>query len=310
MDLKTFTEPIIKGINHKTILPKGTALILEGGGTRSFYSAGVFEAFMTEGIMFPYIAAVSGGAANAMSYISGQPGRNRMIVDKYVHSKKYVGYSNLFRHKSLFGYDFIFNTVPNKHVFWDKDVFDSTDIRFVTGTTDCATGKPVWFEKEDINPDLKVTIASCSVPLVSKIVEHNGLELLDGGISAPIPIEKSIKDGNMFHVVILTRNQGFKQKEVRYKRLIKRFYKKYPLLVESIISRHEVYNKQLALCEQLEQEGKALIIRPQIPLTVGRSTSDRVKLLALHDEGLSEGEEAVRALRGLLNIPLKIRPVR
>ena len=291
-----FTHPIIKGIKHKKILPQGTALVLEGGGTRGFYSAGVFEAFMDEGIIFPYIVGVSAGAANALTYISGQPGRSRQIVEHYVGNKKYVSRRNLLRYGSLFGYDFIFNTVPNKHIFWDKEVFDSTDIRFITGATDCNTGKAVWFEKDEMTEGFIETIASCSVPLVAKIVRHKGMELLDGGISAPIPIEKSVEDGNNFHVIVLTRNAGYKHEPFRFKGFIKMFYRKYPRFVETMLNRHEIYNRQLALCEELEREGKAIIIRPQIPLTVGRSTSDIGKLLELYDQGHEEGAVALRKL--------------
>ncbi|MCL2169407.1 MAG: patatin family protein, partial [Defluviitaleaceae bacterium] len=60
--------------------------------------------------------------------------------------------------------------------------------------------------------------------------------------------------------------------------------------------RHEIYNRQLALCEQLEREGKALIIRPQKPMQVGRSTSDIKKLLDLYDEGHQEGKAAIKRI--------------
>ena len=82
--MRHYTEPVIKGEKYKTILPAGYALVLEGGGTRGFFSAGVFDAFMEAGIMFPYIAGVLAGAANALSYISGQRGRNRVLVEKFV----------------------------------------------------------------------------------------------------------------------------------------------------------------------------------------------------------------------------------
>ena len=100
----TFTHPIIKGESHKTILPRGTALVLEGGGTRGFYTAGVFEAFMDAGLMFPYIIGVSAGAANAISYISGQKGRNRQIVEKYLGDHRYVSKRNFIKHRNFFGF--------------------------------------------------------------------------------------------------------------------------------------------------------------------------------------------------------------
>jgi len=299
MDSNVFTHPIIKGIAHKKMLPEGTALVLEGGGTRGFFSAGVFEAFMDEGIMFPYIVSVSAGSANAFSYISGQPGRGRLIVEKYVSDTRYVSYRNLLRNRSLFGYNFIFDTIPNKHVFWDREVFNNTNIRFLIGAIDCITGKTVWFEKHELSEGFTESIASCSVPLVASIVKHKGMALLDGGVSAPIPIEKSIADGNNFHVIVLTRNAGFIQEVFRHEGLIKLFYRKYPNLIDAIMNRHEMYNRQLALCEQLVQEGKAIIIRPQIPLSVGRSTKDTEKLLALYDEGHREGELAIRKLEFL-----------
>jgi len=298
----SYTEPIVKGIKHTKLLPKDTALVLEGGGTRGFYSAGVFEAFMDAGIIFPYIIGVSAGAANAMSYVSGQKMRNRIIAEKYVSNHRYVSRRNLLRHRSPFGYDFIFETVPSKHIFFDRENFDNTDIRFLTGALDCTTGKTVWFEKDEITDKFTVTRASCSVPLISKIVNYKGLALLDGGISDPIPIEKSIEDGNHFHVIVLTQNRGYSKSVFRFGRLLKLFYRKFPHLVQAILTRHENYNRQLALCEKLEREGKALIIRPLKPLSVGRASADTKKLLELYDEGHMEGIQAVQMLDGLLRI--------
>jgi len=291
-----YTHKIIKGESPKIFLPKGTALVLEGGGTRGFYSAGVFEAFMDDGIMFPYVIGVSAGAANALSYISGQRGRSRQIVEHYVSDKRYVSRRNLFRYGSLFGYDFIFKEIPNKHVFWDREMFKSVDIEFLTGAIDCKTGKTVWFEKNEMSYDFIETLASCSVPLVAKVVQHKGYDLLDGGIADPIPIEKSIADGNNFHVIVLTRNHGFRLEPTSSAWLVKRTYKNYPELIEIILNRHEIYNRQLELCEKLEQEGRAIIIRPQKPLEVTRSTRDTAKLLALYDEGHEEGKIFLKEL--------------
>jgi predicted patatin/cPLA2 family phospholipase len=296
LDNKSYTQPVIKGIKHAKILPQRTALVLEGGGMRGFYSAGVLEAFMDAGIMFPYIAGVSAGAANALAYIAGQRGRNRIIIKEYVGDKRYVGYRNLIMHRTLFGYDFIFGTIPEKHLYWDKEVFETTDIRFLTGAIDCKTGKTVWFEKGDIADGFVVTRASCSVPLLSKVVNYNGYDLLDGGISDPIPIEKSIEDGNDFHIILLTRNEGYSKEPFRHKQLLKFIYRKYPKLVEAILRRHEIYNRQLAICEQLEREQKAIIVRPLLPLFVDRVATDTSKLLALHDEGYDEGKQAIKTI--------------
>jgi predicted patatin/cPLA2 family phospholipase len=292
---------IIKGIPHSKMLPAGTALVLEGGGTRGFYSSGVFEAFIEHRLMFRYIAGVSAGAANALSYISGQPNRSRRIVEKFVGDPRYVSRRNLITKRSLFGYDFIFDEVPNKHLFFDWDVFNAANIRFLTGVTDCETGEAVWYEKDELDKAFTIVRASCSVPLVSKIVKYEGRLLLDGGVAAPIPIDKSIADGNTFHVIVLTQNAGYKKTPFKHNGILRLFYSKYPKLIDVMLRRHEIYNRQVALCEQLEREGRALIIRPLKPLNVGRSTADVPKLLELYDEGHEEGRAVIKIIEKRLS---------
>ncbi|MCL2792890.1 MAG: patatin family protein [Spirochaetaceae bacterium] len=294
---QSYTQKPIPGKAPEKILPKGCGLVLEGGGTRGFYSAGVFDAFMGAGIMFPYIIGVSAGAANALSYITGQNGRNRQIVEKYVGNPKYVSKRNLLLHRSMFGMKFIFHEVPQKHIFLDWEMFNKQDITFFTGALDCNTGETAWFNKSDITPNLEATIASCSVPLLSPIFKFRGHKFLDGGIADPIPIEKSISDGNTFHVIVLTRNKGYQKPVFKYKHILKLFYKKYPKVIEAVLNRHIIYNRQLALCEQLESEGKAVIIRPLKPLQINETTGrDIEKLLELYDEGYDEAKEKMNLI--------------
>ena len=52
-----------------------SALILEGGGLRGIFTAGVLDWFLENDRLFPKIYAVSAGACHAASYISRQHGR-------------------------------------------------------------------------------------------------------------------------------------------------------------------------------------------------------------------------------------------
>ncbi len=300
METQKYTHLPISGRPPEKMLPDGTALVLEGGGTRGFYSSGVFEAFLDAGIMFPYIVGVSAGAANAVTYISGQRLRSRQIVEHYVGDPRYVSIRNLIFRHSMFNMDFIFHTIPRQHVAFDWETFRNCKIRFLTGAMDCATGKTVWFEKEEITPAFEASIASCSVPILSPIVRFKGYELLDGGVPDPIPIEKSIADGNRFHVIVLTRNAGYRKTAFGHKKFLKRFYRNYPRVAEAMLRRHEVYNRQLALCERLEREGSAVIIRPLKPLRVKCTSADSKELLALYDEGHAEGAVKIAEIFSML----------
>lgn len=291
--MQQFMHTPIPGRKISNKLPEGTALVLEGGGLRGYYSSGVMEAFLEKDILFPYIIGVSAGAANALSYISGQAMRSRQIIEHYVASPKYVSKRNLLLKGSMFDFDYIFKTIPEQYIAFDWEAYNAQDTRLLTGTMNCADGKTVWFEKEDVTPPFTATTASCSIPFLTKMQHFKGYDLLDGGVSDPIPIEKSVADGNTFHVIILTRNEGYRKEAAGYNKLLPFALKKYPAVAETMLHRHEVYNRQLKLCEKLEKEGKAVIIRPKEPIRVGRTGADVPTLLALHDEGVREGREAL-----------------
>lgn len=301
--MQSYTQTMISGRKLKNVLPAGTALVLEGGGLRGYYSAGVMEAFLERDILFPYIVGVSAGAANALSYISGQPMRSRQIIEHYVGSPEYVSKRNLLFKRSMFNFDYIFKTVPEKHIMFDWDTYNAQKTRFLTGAMNCADGRTVWFEKDEITPPFSATVASCSVPILTRVRHFGGLDLLDGGVADPIPIEKSIADGNRFHVIVLTRNAGYRKEPFGHEPLLRAVFRRYPAVADAMLRRHESYNRQLALCEQLEKEGKAVIIRPLEPLRVGRTSADVPMLLALHDEGLAEGRAALPRILASAQIP-------
>ena len=128
----------------------------------------------------------------------------------------------------MFDFDYIFGTVPEKHIFFDWDKFHEQDTRFLTGAMNCADGKTVWFEKDTLKAPFMASRASCSVPLITKIQHYMGYDLLDGGISDPIPIEKSLADGNTFHVIVLTRNKGYQKEPFGHTAFLKAAFRKYP----------------------------------------------------------------------------------
>ena len=61
----------------------------------------------------------------------------------------------------------------------------------------------------------------------------------------------------------------------------------------------EVLRRQLALAEQLEKDGKAVVIRPLEPLTIGRLDRKPQELLKLHDHGMECGLALIENIRRL-----------
>lgn len=275
------------------------ALVLEGGGMRGMFSAGVFEAFLAQAISFPYITAVSAGACNILSYMSQQPLRTRQIIEKYVTDKRYFSLRNWLKNGSIFGFDFIFEDLPKQLLPFDYAAYRRYKGILQVATTDIERGQSLWFDQEGIGEDFIPVRASSSMPFVAPIVHFKGHALLDGALLAPIPYERALEAGYDKLVVVLTRNAGYRKKKGVPKFLLKTVYKDYPKLWEIMEERPALYNKQLEAVEEMERAGRAVIIRPQIPLTIDKFDIKPHKLLALHDHGIGCGLAAMQKIREL-----------
>ena len=75
---------------------KKIGLVVEGGGMKCAYNAGILDAFLDHNITFDYCIGVSGGAGNVASYVAGQRGRKLRFFTDHIHSSKYFGINSLF----------------------------------------------------------------------------------------------------------------------------------------------------------------------------------------------------------------------
>jgi len=263
-------------------------LVLEGGGMRGLYTTGVLDYFMEQDFYVPYAIGVSAGACHASSYFSKQLQRSKRVNIDYINDSRYLSYKNLFKGQSLFGMDFMFETIPKQLEPFDFETFFSYEGSYIVGTTDCQTGEARYFDRsdcEDKDDILQLVRASSSLPFISPIVEFKGYELLDGGLVDPIPIKKSIADGNQKNIVILTRAPGYRKTPFKGKWLAKLFYRNHPQVVEALLKRYQVYNQTLEYIKELEAAGDVFLIQPDDSLDVDRIERDQDKLEDLYWQG-------------------------
>ncbi|MDB4868838.1 MAG: patatin family protein [Cohnella sp.] len=277
-------------------------LVLEGGGMRGIYTAGVLEYFAEQELYFSYQIGVSAGACMAASYLSRQRGRNKTVNIDFAGDSRYLSWRNFLVKRELFGMDFIFGEIPTSLVPFDFQTFHEATEEFVVGTTNIATGKPLYFSKSEEDLDLLTVLrASSSLPFFAPIVEYAGLKLMDGGISDPIPIRKAEEDGYRRTVLILTRNQGYVKSPSRLRWLLRRGYGQYPDFIERMLRRHEVYNQTVSYIEQQEKNGFAFVIRPSLPIMVGRVEQNPKKLEQLYQQGYEDAKRRYSALLNWIN---------
>ena len=155
-----------------------------------------------------------------------------------------------------------------------------------------------FFDQHEAGEDvLAILQASCSLPFAAKPVRFGGRVLMDGGIAAPIPIEKSLSDGNRRNVLVLTRPKGYVKKHSRLlTRLAKLRYRRYPGLCRQLAVRADAYNRAMVRIERMEKTGEAFVIRPARPLAVGRVDTRKDRLYAAYDQGYADAARALAAL--------------
>lgn len=275
-------------------MKKMTGLVLEGGTFRGIFSAGAMDAFLKQGIRFPYVVGVSAGISNGLSYISEQFERNIIILEKYRNDKRYLGVRNFADCKSYFGMNFVFGQIPQKLVPFDYERFHEYDGTVLIGATNAKTGKAEYFNALDDDENFQFLRATCAIPGYFPAIKINGQDYYDGGLASPICIKKAIKDGCTKNIIILTQPSGFVKKCGKGNIFMSQAVKhKYPALEMLLLTRHKLYNSQVKFCEELERHGKAIILRPDSPLESFQKDTSKLRDAWQHgyDSAMSRIEE-------------------
>ncbi|WP_239984648.1 patatin-like phospholipase family protein [Lentibacillus sediminis] len=279
------------------VLEDNIGLVLEGGGMRGAYTAGVLDFFHDKGIQFPLVTSASSAAIIGSSYIAMQRGRNHQILTELGKRRDAISFMRMLKQRELFSMDFIFDKLPNELIPLDFDAFSKSPATFFIGTTDLKSGQTVYHQSFETKQDLLQLIrASCSLPVLAPSIPFQGNELMDGGIGEAIPLKPSVESGNKKHVVVLTRDKGYIKKPTRLNWLFKRTFKQHPQFADLLRTRHELYNKTMLELRQLEKKGKVFIIQPEHPLTASRIERNGDKLQQLYLQGYQDAEKKHTAL--------------
>ena len=269
-----------------------TGLVLEGGGSRGVYTSGVLDAFMENGIEFPYVIGVSMGSCNGVSFLGKCKRRQHDVILNYTNDKRYMSVSNFIKNKEYLDPDWIFGELTYDLLPLDYDQFENSGAVFCCVVTNAKTGKAEYLYPKTMRPrGCEEIRASCSMPIVTKGIEIGGELYFDGGVADSIPLERAFDDGCEKAVVILTQHKGYEKKPINPKAA--RLLKKYPLLAESMLNRHIMYNDELEYVRQAEQDGRAYVIQPLTDLSCSPLEKSTSKLEAIYQLGYRQTLEQI-----------------
>ena len=267
-------------------------LVLEGGAMRGLFTAGILDVMMEAGIEPDGLIGVSAGAAFGCNYKSRQPGRALRYNKRFAKDKRYCSWWSWWKSGDLYNADFGYHVIPTQYDIFDDKAFEENQMEFIAVCTNVETGEPFYKKLVECNPLTYDWIrASASMPLASKVVELEGMKVLDGGVADSIPLEYFESIGYERNVVILTQPEGYVKAHNPLMPLMRIALRKYPRMIEAMDKRHLMYNKELEYVREAEKARRALVIRPENKLPIGHISHDPEEMQRVYDIGREAGEK-------------------
>lgn len=275
-------------------------MVLEGGGMRGLYTAGVLDTLIEENISVDGMVTVSAGALFGINFASRQKGRALRYNQTYIRDKRYISLNSYFKTGDIVNKDFAYYTIPFSLDVFDEEAFKRSGIDFYVTITNMETGEPEYVLITEPFKQMEALRASGSMPFVSRPIVYNGSHYLDGGVSDSIPYEKANALGYDKKIVILTRPLDYRKTKPNTF-MIDRLYRKYPLFKECLKNRYLNYNDTVETITDEERSGNAFVIRPSVTLPIKRLERDPDKLQAMYDLGVKDAKQRILELKKYLN---------
>ena len=254
---------------------------------RGMFTCGILDVFLEKGIEFDSAVGVSAGAVFGCNFKTRQLGRALRYNKRFSRDRRYCSFWSLLTTGDLYGAAFCYDELPNVLDPFDYDSFKKNPMEFWCVTTDVESGKARYDLMDGgRGDDMLLMRASASMPIVSRPVKVKGRELLDGGVSDPIPFDFMLSRNVDRTLVILTQPYDYVKGKESLLPIFKILYRgKRKGISSAMAIRHDVYNSETERLKALEKEGKVYVLRPEKPLEVGKTEKDPERLQAVYDEG-------------------------
>ena len=272
-----------------------SALIVEGGGMRGIFAAGVLHAFGKAGFdPFNLYIGVSAGACHLASHLASQNDRNFDITLRYSLDSQFINVGRFFRGGHLMDLDWMWDqTIKNyrldiKHIF---EKLRGQNKEYLIVATSMATGRALYLRPDENTLEHYLKVSSSLPILYRNLLHADGEKATDGGMADSIPVREACRRGVTTITVIRSRPALYIKKTNLLARTIFSFYfRNYPRLVEGFQRRAENYNASVDFIHHPPEGVRILEIAPPADLNVGRTTRDEAPLRKAYESGIAHGE--------------------
>lgn len=277
-------------------------LVLEGGGARAAYSAGVVHALAEARVVPDAVLGCSSGSINAAFFASGQTNTLCDLWADYVPGSHFISWR---RHFTPFAgpglaVDDMLDRVMIGQGLFDPVAATRDKPALYVAATDVATGKGV-LARPTADDVIEWLRASLALPVgYNRLVAIGERRFIDGGVALPVPFDEPICTScNGPTVVILTRRMDTPKAPPK---LWERAF------IHAIVPRaariatlrqHELHNAVMGRLRLAVDCGEVLLVNPPDEMPLSRFTRDAKLIRA----GIELGQEVGRRLAEQLLIP-------
>ena len=146
-------------------IAQAPALVLEGGGFRGMFTAGVLDVFLERGLTgFSSVWGTSAGAMNAVSFKSRQIGRTMRVMLAFRDDKRFMSLLSFAKTGDMAGGEFVYETVQNELDPCDVDAFMDNPMPMYAVASDVTFGTPSYLPVRRL-PEDAVKVRASADPL-------------------------------------------------------------------------------------------------------------------------------------------------
>ncbi len=277
---------------------KRKALVVEGGGMRGVFSAGVLDAFGAEGFdPFDLYIGVSAGACNLASHLGEQYGRNIHIIRKYSATSRFISLRRFLAGGHYMDLDWLWESTIRDCRLDLKKIFNailSGDKEYIVVGTSADNGDAVYLVPDESSLEHYIKVSSSLPFLYRDILITDCGQVLDGGISDPVPVIKAYNLGADDITVIRSRHSGYVKKDHIPAAVYNLLFKKYPAVAAAMERRTAVYNRAVDFIKNPPEGVKVREISPSTGFQVSRTTRNLEKLQNAYYQGFVAGRDFIK----------------
>jgi len=268
-----------------------TALVVEGGGMRGVFTAGVLDAFLEAGFdPFDLYLGVSSGACNLASHLAGQRRRNVRIYTGIMARPEFLSFAKFVRGGNWMDLDYLWRAIDEEDPLDIPAIFRREKHDFIAVGTSAATGEPLYLRPraDDCSDVLK---GSSALPFLYRgSVEVGGERVIDGGIADPLPAAEAFRLGARRIVVVRTRTASYRKKRGLEHSLSAFALRGLPALSRAVKAQPAAYGRCVDFLESPPHGIEIFQIAPEAPLATSRTTQRIETLLADYELGVKLGK--------------------